>query len=87
MLRCPRPRPRGLSAPRSSVSAPLRPAQRPNSLRTAQQTFIKINIPFSKSIQKKTTNKLFFTFVFFMLKFSYKENVILALYKYADKRF
>ena len=46
-LRCPRPRPRHLAAPRSSVSAPLRPARRPNALRAAQL----INLDNKKSVK------------------------------------
>ena len=38
MLRCPRPRPRGLAPPRSPVGASRLPARRPNSLRPAPQT-------------------------------------------------
>ena len=37
MLRCPRPRPRHLAAPRSPVGALRLPARRPNALRPAQQ--------------------------------------------------
>ena len=40
MLRCPRPRPRGLASPRSPVVATLRPARRPNSLRPEQYNFL-----------------------------------------------
>ena len=39
VLRCPRPRPRGLAAPRSTALASLGPAHRPNPLRPAQLIF------------------------------------------------
>ena len=42
-MRCPRPRPRGFSPPRSYVSAPRLPARMKNSLRPAQQMNFSIN--------------------------------------------
>ena len=69
MLRRPRPRPRGLAAPRSSVSAPLRPAQRPNQLRPRRNINFTIS---NKSIQKltKQTGVSFWLTIFqFLIKF------------------